>query len=621
MVLPEGTEPSPGWLESLCAKAGVPCEVADLGAACQEASADVILITEEIAVPDGWLGQLCRRPAGLAVGTISAAAVAQRDPEALARAGAAMPKLGHAVTTDRVTGPCVLLTRDALQLVGTDGLDAADAKAFAAGFGTRAAERGLANLISDCIVVGADAEPDPDGWAATHARNWARQLTDRISVTIDARSLVGSGAGTQVHTLELIRALAGRDRLRLRVVLPPKPDPGALRELRTFDGLELKTYAEVVNAGVETDIVHRPFQVFTVHDLRLLQRLGRRIIVTQQDQLLYRNPSYFGSRDEWEDYRQVSRIALAWADRAVFFTEHARQEALRDELLDDAQSAVVAIGTDRSTGDDPEARAPRGLAGEPFLLVLGSDLAHKNRPFAIRLLRQLREHHGWQGQLVLAGPHSEHGSSRAEEEALLAGGEDAAVVLGHVDAGERRWLLEHCAAVVFPSVEEGFGLIPFEAGDAGTPCLFAHIGAMAETLPASAATLVPWDPEASARLAAPLLAPGADRDRHVALLHEASAGFRWAGTAARMEELYDDVLATAPRPVAPIVAAEVDHQREYEAFRARAGEDGMALLGPGGFLPAEMLRPLLAVASRPTLRRPFFALLRLIYKAGHRSAD
>lgn len=624
MALRGGAEPRPEWLAALHACAGAPVTVlpaTELAIACTSAVGDVVVVTEEVAVADGWLAVLARRPAGVGVGTASAVAIPEGEADALRRASSG---LGRPFVADHVTGPCVLLAAEALALVGTDGLDPADPSAFVTAFAERCAAHGLVNLVADGAVVGGVSAEAEEGTPAGHAQAWARSRALGPSITIDARSLVSAGAGTQVHTLELIRALAARERLRLRVVLPPEndADPGALRELRAMANLELKTYADVVNSGIETDIVHRPYQVFTVHDLRLLRRLGRRIIVTQQDQLLYRNQSYFGSREEWEDYRQVCRIALAWADRTVFFTEHARNEALRDELLDEGQAVVVGIGVDRAQADAAQARKPDGLAAVgdvPFLLCLGTDLAHKNRPFAIRLLQALRAAQGWEGALVLAGSASPHGSSRAEEQRLIAQGDAPVIVLDQVDEAERLWLFEHCSAVVFPSIEEGFGLPPFEAGAAGKPCLFAPLGAMAETLPADAARLVPWDAEASAAQSLELLSPGPDRERHVALLREAGTRFRWSATAERMEQLYDEVLASAARPVAPIVATEIEHQAEYEAFRSRTGEDGMALLGPGGYLPAEMLRPLLAVTSRPALRRPLFALLRLLYRAGHRS--
>ncbi|MFL5844102.1 MAG: glycosyltransferase [Solirubrobacteraceae bacterium] len=612
VALGDGAEPDPAWTASLTARAGVPADVIDaagLAAALSGPAADVVVVSERIDVPENWLAALSARPAGLAVGVVTAVPVAAPA----ARLAAVDPALGQAVVADAPAAGCVLLTAEALQLVDTAGLDPRDPAGFARGFAARCAEHGLTNLVGDGAAVGVDLVSDADG-PAGHARDLARARALGPRVTIDARSLVAGGAGTQVHTLELVRALAGREGLRLRIVLPPLEDvaPGALEELRALDGIELKSYADVVDSGIVDDVVHRPFQVFTIHDLRLLQRLGRRIIVTQQDQLLYRTPSYFASPADWEDYRQVCRIALAWADRTVFFTEHARREALRDELLEPAQASVVPIGVDRADPPAGEARRPDGVSDEPFLLMLGTDLAHKNRPFAVALWQALRAA-GWDGGLVLAGPRAEHGGSPA------VAAQPGLTTLGRVSERERAWLLEHCAAVVFASVEEGFGLMPFEAAEAGVPCLFAPVGAMGESLPAEAATIAPWDAEASARRAVSLLARGPARDEHVALLRAAAARYRWADVAERMEALYDEVLAAPGRHVAPVVAAEIEHQRRYEEFRARTGDDAMALLGPDGFLPPEMLRPLLAVSSRPALRRPLFALLRLLYRAGHRS--
>jgi hypothetical protein len=41
-------------------------------------------------------------------------------------------------------------------------------------------------------------------------------------------------------------------------------------------------------------------------------------------------------------------------------------------------------------------------------------------------------------------------------------------------------------------------------------------------------------------------------------------------------------------------------------------------VGPGGNLPRDVRRPLLAVATRPALRAPLFAALRLAYRFSRR---
>ena len=53
------------------------------------------------------------------------------------------------------------------------------------------------------------------------------------------------------------------------------------------------------------------------------------------------------------------------------------------------------------------------------------------------------------------------------------------VDLPAVSEVEKRWLYGRTAAVLYPSLYEGFGLVPFEAADYGVPCLWAPVTAMA----------------------------------------------------------------------------------------------------------------------------------------------
>ena len=59
--------------------------------------------------------------------------------------------------------------------------------------------------------------------------------------------------------------------------------------------------------------------------------------------------------------------------------------------------------------------------------------------------------------------------------------------------------------MLYPTVYEGFGLVPFEAAEQGVPCMWAPVTSLAELFPASEATIVPWDARETAEQAARLL--------------------------------------------------------------------------------------------------------------------
>ncbi len=448
----------------------------------------------------------------------------------------------------------------------------------------------------------------------------ARAATEGLTVTIDARSLGPAVGGTQRYTLDLLLALARFTDLRLRAVVAQDIDPAAAAELHAAQRVEVITYEQAVAGVALSEVVHRPQQVFSTGDLNLLALLGHRVVLTHQDLIGYHNPAYHETHDAWAQYRRVTRQALAAADRVVFFSDHSRRDALAEDLVRPERSqiigaAVFALGSDTAEPPDP---APRD-----FILCLGSDYRHKNRPFAITVARALWEDHGWDGTLVLAGPHVPHGSSRAQEARLLGsspGALEAVVDLGRVPDAQRAWLLTHACAVIVPSVVEGFGLVPLEAADAGVPCLFAPQPPLTEVIDPGLATLVPWDPQRSAANVLPLLSEGPPRKRHLELLAASAARWSWEEIAHSLVECYTQTMRSPYRIATEQVLNVVRHEAYYQEVVSRweGLGDRTALAEDDGFLRASEQRGLLRVGSRPALARATlwpFALLGSVKRA------
>jgi glycosyltransferase involved in cell wall biosynthesis len=339
-------------------------------------------------------------------------------------------------------------------------------------------------------------------------------------------------------------------------------------------------------AVARSHVVHRPWQIESVVDIAFLDHLGERTVVTHQDLIGYRTAAVFGSLGEWQDYRRTTADALALAAMVLFFSPTAMADALAEDLVATERARVVALGAGASRfAQRVSPRAPARLTEQerPFLLLLGNRFRHKNARFAMELLAALRDDHGWDGDLILAGAEVLHGSGTGEDAAWLLGHPRHAahvVELGAVHEEEKAWLLQQAAAVVYPSTYEGFGLIPFEAAQAGTPCLFAPVSALRDTLPHALALLVPWDVPASAQRCIDVLGDGAARAQLVNGLRAAGAQLTWDTTAAGLVDAYRAALALPAPPAARLGADLARSEHEFWIVRNGIPDDLWPLVRP-----------------------------------------
>jgi glycosyltransferase involved in cell wall biosynthesis len=494
--------------------------------------------------------------------------------------------------------------RSALDLVG-GGAD----------FWPGCVERGLAHVLADDVLVfdPRPAAPRTQRLSAplAHAFGAARRAVHGLSVVIDATILYGPTTGTHVHVVELIAGLARAEHVRLTAILPDRPSAHARNRLQGLPDLALVTYEE---AAGNADVVHRPFQLSSAGDLNFLESLGERLVLTQQDLIAFHNPAYFPTKDAWEEYRELTRVAMAAADRVVFFSAHARDDALAEELVVPARASVVHLGVDHPGapgGPAAHQAIPPGAQrlgdAVPAIMCLGTDFHHKNRLFALRMLERLKTRHGWDGVLVFAGPPVAHGSSRPHEADFLsdhASLADSVLDVGPISEAEKDWLFARSALVVYPSVLEGFGLVPYEAAAHGVPCLWAPGSSLSELLPDDRAGVVPWDAERSAEQALALMRDDDAREGNLEAIAAAASGLTWDATAAGLLDVYR---ATADAPASAGATT-----------LGSLSEDAARLVGPGGALPADVQRPLLALATHRRIATPVFDALKLGYRASYR---
>jgi GT2 family glycosyltransferase/glycosyltransferase involved in cell wall biosynthesis len=580
-----------------------------------------------------------------------------------------------------VVGHCFYVKRAALDLVGPFDLAFSPGYGEEVDFSQRCVLHGLVHVVADDAFVlhkgsasfSVDGAPNPikalhDGMIAVrypYYYEWTSAFSTEtaspfarafgaaerslrgLTVTIDGRCLTPILTGTQLHTLEVVAALSSEGGSLLRVVVPPDLGDYARSVLEELSGVETLPAADVGPETERSDVVHRPFQVSSHEDLAFLDSLGERIVVTHQDLIAFHNPGYFKSFKAWTSHRRLTRHALALADRVVFFSRAAAEEAIVEDLIERERSDVVYIGTDHNldrlpAGEEEPPSALARLGGRPFLLCLGTDFTHKNRPFALWVLEALRRDHDWDGALVFAGPHVSIGSSASEEAAFLALHPELADVvtdIAAIEEGPKRWLMRNAALMIYPSAHEGFGLVPFEAAEAGVVCAFAAQTSIAELLPSSLALIEQWDPDVTAAQIAPYLSSENLRAEHVAAVRAAAAALTWKQTARGLLEVYATTTRSRASELRRLVNQFVvergelettrdalkssedrfsELERDYLELRGAFDETAEGLVGPNGVIPPELRRSLLAIGNRSSLRVPLFGLLRFFYRTGYR---
>lgn len=398
--------------------------------------------------------------------------------------------------------------------------------------------------IGDVYAHERDSDDSPLGLSIRVASSKVRGL----QIIIDGSDVGPKEMGTQVHILNLVRSLAARDDVDRVDLGLPGPVPGYARpflestKVRPFHAPGLN-FDLVENA----DIVHRPAQPNRPIPLDHWRWKGARVVISLLDLIAYQVGVYSGDGPSWLHYRNSLAGLAAAADGVLAISHDTRRHIERENLAIEQQRLfVVECGTDHLSGDEPgvipNELVRRGFQGEEFLLVLGTNNSHKNRDLAIRAWKLL-QYSFPQLHLVLVGAFVPSGSSRLDEARADRAQSRLIHVLPDVTSTERNWLLARASALIYPTSAEGFGLVPFEAGRFGTPCVGISFGPLAELNPDPPVHAASWRPEDIAEAIGSLLADPELARAHVQHTMRNGERFTWDRAAEGHVDAYRRLLS------------------------------------------------------------------------------
>ena len=343
-------------------------------------------------------------------------------------------------------------------------------------------------------------------------------------IVVNMRTLAAPATGVQRYTKEVVSRL-GTD---LDLVAPGR-GRGSLGHAWEQTVLPLRLRGRLLFSPGGTGPVSVSRQVVTIHDAAVLD-----------------HPEWFSSRfGRW--YRFVHLRLLARARRVITVSEFSRRRLVAHVPSAAARLDVIPLAAGREfrppRGEEVRAVTRRLGLRPPYVLVVGTLQPRKNLE---RLLAAWREIAGRREDTTLAivGMRFDDVFRPSDVRDLPP----RARLLGYVQDADLSALYGGAAAVVYPSLYEGFGLPALEALACGAAVVAAHAGALPEVVGEAAVLVDPLDVRALAGGMLALLEDDALRERLRVEARPQAARFSWERTAAETRAVLDHVLVECGRP-------------------------------------------------------------------------
>ena len=233
-------------------------------------------------------------------------------------------------------------------------------------------------------------------------------------------------------------------------------------------------------------------------------------------------------------YGFVIKRAVHKAARVITPSEFVKRDLVEFTGLDPDKITVTYEAADAIT--DNGKPVPE-LAGKQFIMYVGRPTPHKNLERLVEAYASLKAQHP---DLVLVLAGKSDANYRRLEASVQKANIGGVVFTGFVAEGQLRWLYEHCAAYIFPSLSEGFGLPGLEAMAHGAPVVSSNTTCLPEIYDDAAHYFDPLDTQAMANAINEVLADTALRSELVGKGQSQAAKYSWRRLAEQTLAVYKD---------------------------------------------------------------------------------
>lgn len=373
-------------------------------------------------------------------------------------------------------------------------------------------------------------------------------MTRPPTIGIDARGMTGSPTGVGRYVKNLVRAMAALDpELALRLYVPraaePVAGPSAGRARVETVALGMPWVDNVLawnHVRLAAQMLRRPVDLFHGTFYTLPAFCPAPAVVTLHDITFHLHPEWF----TWKARLAFNGFARASARKArhvLTVSECSRADIIAAYDLPPSSVTAVPLAPDPDFArlSDParlqEVKQRYGLDGD-YLLHVGAITPRRNLPRLLEAFASVRRRAPGL-TLVLAGT-VEPPSPPVEIEVNRKGLAAAVKMAGYVRPGDLPVLYGGAAAVVYPSLYEGFGLPVLEAMASGVPVLASATSCFPEVAGDAALLVDPTSIEAIAEGLWSILSDEALRRDLIVKGLARAASFSWERTARATLDVY-----------------------------------------------------------------------------------
>ena len=264
------------------------------------------------------------------------------------------------------------------------------------------------------------------------------------------------------------------------------------------------------------------------------------VVTTMQDLTTVRfknpakNPIVFTIKQQV--YKWVNKKAAKKAAAIITPSEFVKKDVVSYTGVSPDKVTVTYEAADFITQEPQPLPA---LEGKQFIMYIGRPTPHKNLGRLIDAFATLQQTHP-ELYLVLAGKKDvnyERYATGVTNRKLKN-----VIFTDFVSDGQLRWLYEHCAAYVFPSLSEGFGLPGLEAMVHGAPVVSSNATCLPEVYGDAAQYFDPLNVSALVQAIGAVIDSPELRNKLIAAGHERAKQFSWQRMAEQTLYVYKEVL-------------------------------------------------------------------------------